>query len=221
MNQETISTSRNKGITLFLAGSLLMVGLLFLGGRIEGELITHGLKALEQRQDPLMGLIVLFAFGFPLGIVLTLVGAMVISGSGKGAAVKYFFTGFGLVTLAGLVPQIFGPDTGGIYFGTGGVLIMIGMVISFWFWGQYRKGQPLDERKAGDLKALGYLCFGMAAWNSCGLAAMPSFALFPEIMIQQGMRPFAVGQAKAIMAYFVLGWFFTAAGMYLKAKSAK
>lgn len=225
MNHDTLSSPQNsdarrrKGVTLFLTGALLMIGVLFLGSSIEGELMSHGLKVLAEGREPVMGLILLFAFGFPLGIVITLVGALLISNTGTKAVVRYFIVGFLLVILSALVPQIFGPHTGGIYFGSGGVTIMVAMVISFWFWAQYRSQQPVDERKSGDLKALGYLCFGLAAWNTCGLATMPSFGLFPELMIQQGMRPFAVGQAKAIMAYFVIGWLFTAAGMYVKAKS--
>ena len=198
-----------------------MTGVLFLGGSIESELTTHGLKSLEARRDPVMGLILLFAFGFPLGMVFTLVGALLISNTGKQSVMPYFFTGFALVILSALLPQIFGPGTGGIYFGSGGVIIMIAIVISFWFWAEERSRQPIDERNSGDLKALGYLCFGLAAWNTCGLASMPSFGLFPELMIQQEMRPFAVGQAKSIMAYFVIGWLLTAAGMFVKAKTGK
>jgi hypothetical protein len=227
MNQDTLSSTQNsdsrdrKGVVFFLTGTILMVGVLLLGSSIENELMSHGLKVLEERRDPVMGLILLFAFGFPLGIVITLVGALLISNTSKNAVVSYFIVGFMLVILSALIPQIFGPDTGGIYFGSGGVIIMVAMVVSFWFWAQDRSKQHVDDRKPSDLKALGYLCFGLAAWNSCGLASMPSFGLFPELMIQQGMRPFAVGQAKAIMAYFVIGWLFTAAGMYLKAKSNK
>ncbi|MEN8171019.1 MAG: hypothetical protein ABFS08_12425 [Pseudomonadota bacterium] len=227
MNQDTLSSNQNsdvrlrKGVTFFLTGALLMVGVLFLGSSIESELMSHGLKILEERRDPVMGLILLFAFGFPLGIVFTLVGALLISNTSTKAVVSYFFVGFMLVILTALVPQIFGPHTGGIYFGSGGVIIMIAMVISFWFWAQYRSKQQVEDRKSSDLKALGYVCFGLAAWNTCGLASMPSFGLFPELMIKQGMRPFAVGQAKAIMAYFVIGWLLTAAGMYLNAKSNK
>ena len=46
----------------------------------------------------------------------------------------------------------------------------------------------------------------------------PSFGLYPQTMLDQGMRPFAVGQAKTIMAYFVLGWWFTAVGLYKSIK---
>ena len=48
--------------------------------------------------------------------------------------------------------------------------------------------------------------------HTCGFSAAPSFGLFPEKMLEYGVRPFAIGQAKVIMAYFVLGWILTAIG---------
>jgi hypothetical protein len=38
----------------------------------------------------------------------------------------------------------------------------------------------------------------------CGFSAAPRFGVFPEKMLEYGARPFAIGQAKAIMAYFVI-----------------
>jgi hypothetical protein len=203
-----------KGLVLFTAGAVVMVGMMFLGYSIEDELTTYGMKALEQRRDPVMGLVFLFAFGFPLGIVATMAGALVM---GKTAILKVgvlALCAVVLVSLAALVPAVFGRDIQGAYFGTGGITILISIVVSFWYWAQYRAGLTPTARNAADIKALGYLCFGLAAWNTCGLASLPSFGLYPETMLAQGMRPFAIGQAKAIMAYFVLGWLFTAAGFY-------
>ena len=40
-----------------------------------------------------------------------------------------------------------------------------------------------------------------------------SFAVYPEKMIALNAIPFAVGQLKAVMALFILGWIFTVLGL--------
>jgi hypothetical protein len=220
MSQEITSTYQTsvgqdrKGIIVFFIGAVLMVAMMFVGYSVEDELTAYGMKVLEERRDPVMSLVFLFAFGFPLGIVATMAGAMVMGKTPVLRIAAIVLSGVGLVSLAALVPAIFGREINGAYFGTGGITILIAMVISFWYWAQYRAGLVATARIAADIKALGYLCFGLAAWNTCGLASLPSFGLYPETMLAQGMRPFAIGQAKAIMAYFVLGWLFTAVGIY-------
>ena len=224
MNREIASTyqtavaQNRKGIVLFFAGALVMVGMMFLGYSIEEELTTVGMRTLEERHDPVMGLVFLFAFGFPLGIVALLAGALLMCQVRVAKVLAILISGSLLVSLAALVPTIFGRETGGLYFGAGGISILTAIVVSFWYWAQYRAALNGAAATAADIKALGYLCFGLAAWNTCGLASLPSFGLYPETMLAQGMRPFAVGQAKAIMAYFVLGWVFTAVGFYKTVK---
>jgi hypothetical protein len=79
-----------------------------------------------------------------------------------------------------------------------------------------------SERHAAlDLQAIGYFCFALAAWNSCGFGSVPSFALFPEKMIALGTRDFAVGQLKSIMAFFVLGWLFTMLGFFKASRAGR
>ena len=47
---------------------------------------------------------------------------------------------------------------------------------------------------------------------------MPSFGLEPNIMLAMGSQAFAVGQMKAIMALFMLGWIFPLLGLRLAGK---
>ncbi len=207
-----------KGIAVFSAGVVIMAAMMLLGYSIEDELTTYGMKVLEERQDPVMGLVFLFAFGFPLGLVATLAGALVMCKTHRARILVIVMSGIILISLAALVPTVFGRETSSAYFGAGGITILCAMVVSFWYFAQYRAGLSSVAKTAADIKALGYVCFGLAAWNTCGLASLPSFGLYPETMLEQGMRPFAIGQAKAIMAYFVLGWVFTAVGFYKSAK---
>ena len=215
---QTVVSQDRKGIAVFSAGVVIMAAMMLLGYSIEGELTTYGVKVLEERQDPIMGLVFLFAFGFPLGIVSTMAGALMMGKAHNARLLAIVISGVMLVSLAALVPAIFGRDISGVYFGGGGITILLAMVVSFWYWAQYRAGLNAAAKTAADIKALGYVCFGLAAWNTCGLASLPSFGLYPETMLEQGMRPFAIGQAKAIMAYFVLGWVFTAVGFYKSTK---
>lgn len=216
---QTTASQDRKGVVLFSAGAVIMVTMMLLGYSIEDELTAYGMKVLEERHDPIMGLVFLFAFGFPLGIVTTLAGGLIMSKTPVFRVAVIATGALGLVSLAALVPAVFGRELSGAYFGSGGITILIAMVVSFWYWAQYRAGLREAVRNAADIKALGYLCFGLAAWNTCGLASLPSFGLDPQTMIAQGMQPFAIGQAKAVMAYFVLGWLFTAVGLYKSAMS--
>ena len=100
-------------------------------------------------------------------------------------------------------------------------LILLLAAASIYYWGSYRARQPANRHAALDLQAIGYLCFALAAWNSCGFGSVPSFALFPEKMIELGTRDFAVGQLKSIMAFFVLGWLFTTLGFFKAARAAR
>lgn len=118
------------------------------------------------------------------------------------------------IALVILVPMLFGRGMSASYFGIGGVSILVLSAATIYYWGVYRARQPASRHAALDLQAIGYFCFSLAAWNSCGFGSVPSFALFPEQMIALGSRDFAVGQLKSIMAFFVLGWLFTMLGFF-------
>jgi len=203
-----------KGVIIFAAGVVFMITMVLLGYAIDDDLRTYGMKVLQERNDPVMGLVFLFAFGFPLGIVCVIAGSLLLSAAPAARVLVVVLSGALLASLAALTPAVFGHDLSRAYFGTGGMIIAACMIVSFWYWSQYRAALPQAAKNVADIKALGYLCFGLAAWNTCGLATMPSFGLYPQTMLAQGMRPFAIGQAKAVMAYFVLGWLFTAWGFY-------
>ena len=216
---EKIAVQQRMGGVIFIGGIVFALATTLVGYSIESELQTHGMQALINKGDPVIGLVILFSLGLPLGIVTLLVGAMLIGQERWQKIAAVGLVGAVLIVLPPVLPEVFGRETGGAYFGVGGILIFIGIAVSFWYWGQYRSTLTAAAKKAADIKALGYLCFALAAWSTCGLASMPSFGLDPQTMLDQGMRPFAVGQAKTIMAYFVLGWCFTAVGLYKSIQS--
>ncbi len=227
MDQPNLSTPEEKlhrqrlAVSLFVISALVMIGTVISGLFIEVELLGKVMRQIQQNRIPIgefppsvMGRVFLFAFGLPLGLVALLGSSLMLSRERPARIRLMILWGFLIFSLVILVPKIFGREIGDLYFGTGGFIILGAIIASFWFWAKYRSDLNPALKSAADFKALGYLCFGIAAWQICGFSAAPSFALFPDEMLELGVRPFAIGQAKAIMAYFVFGWVFTAIGWY-------
>ncbi|MDH5326982.1 MAG: hypothetical protein OEZ68_14420 [Gammaproteobacteria bacterium] len=198
---------------LFFIGVVIAVACVQLGYVVQDTLQNTSLEAMRNKPAD-MGLFFVFAFGTPLGFALMVISALWFSAKRSSNLGLYVVTALFLLSFPVLVPHAFGRSISGAYFGTGGYIILTCVIISFWFWMKYRSALTTSYKAAADLQAMGYLCFALAAWNLCGFGAAPSFALYPEKMLQHGSQPFAIGQLKAIMAYFVCAWVFTAAGMY-------
>ena len=210
---------RRPGHVLFAVGVLVIIIAVAQGFFLDREMLANMMRQVQQistsgrpPRSPIMGRAFLFAFGLPLGLVLLFVSGLIASREPRAKTRRSLGIGLLLVFLMIIIPRIFGWESSNAYFGIGGVIVLIGLIAVFWLWAQHRQKLSAGEQSAADWKALGYLCFGIAAWNICGFSSAPSFALFPEKMIELGIRPFAVGQLKAIMAYLALGWTFTAIG---------
>jgi hypothetical protein len=172
------------------------------------------MSGLEAAQGPAgLGKLLLFAFAFPLGMGLSLLGAALFGGTAKSRAGRLGGLALLLVLVPMFLPEIFGKQHSASYFGLGGLTIMLLVAAAMWFWGGYRMRLDDARRAAADWQGLGYLAFALAAWNLCGFGSMPSFAVYPEKMIALDAIPFAVGQLKSIMALIILGWLFTAIGL--------
>ena len=155
-----------------------------------------------------------FGYSFPAGLAVVLVGAALLGDATRGRAALLGLAGaLGVATMS-LVPRLFGAAPSPTYFGAGGVAILVLFLLSSWFWARRRRELPEQARGATDLQGVGYLCFALAAWNACGSGGMPGWAIYPERVSAAGTQMFAVGQLKAVMAFFVLGWLFTALGMH-------
>ena len=215
-----------RGKVLFIIGVVVMVVTVMQGFFLEREMIATMMRHVQQirtagmpPRSPIMGRVFLFAFGFPIGLVILYIASLMINRERASKIRASLGIGFLLLSVVAFTPRIFGWETSNSYFGIGGFLILGLIVTTFWFWSRYRLGLNPALKRAADFKALGYLCFGIAAWNICGFGNAPSFALFPEKMLEHGIRPFAIGQLKAIMAYLVLGWMFTAIGFFKSAST--
>lgn len=202
------------GLVMFLAGAAIMAGDVMYGKYIQDEVARLGMSGLEAEQGQAgLGKLLLFAFSFPLGMGLSLLGAALFGGTANSRAGRLGGVALVLVLVPMFLPEILGKRHSAGYFGWGGISIMLLVAAALWFWGNYRQRLNDAQRAAADWQGLGYLAFALAAWNLCGFGSMPSFALYPEKMIALNAIPFAVGQLKAIMALFILGWLFTMLGL--------
>jgi len=202
------------GIVLFSVGLAVMAGDVVYGKFIQDEVARLGMSGLEAQQGQAgLGKLLLFAFGFPLGMGLSLLGAALFGGTANSRAGRLGGIALLLILAPMFLPELFGKQHSANYFGLGGVTIMVLVAAAMWFWGRYRLRLNEARRTAADWQGLGYLAFALAAWNLCGFGSMPSFAVYPEKMLALNAVPFAVGQLKSIMALIILGWLFTVIGL--------
>jgi len=203
------------GITLFVAGLVIMIGDLVWGKTIQAEVARLGMSGIESEQGP-TGLLKLlaFAFSFPLGMGISLLGAASLGGTASSRLGRIGGVSLLLILTPMFLPEVAGKNPSAGYFGLGGIAIMLLVATAMWFWGRFRMRLNDARRAAADWQGLGYLAFGLAAWNLCGFGSMPSFALQPDKMISLNAIPFATGQLKSIMALFIIGWLFTAIGLH-------
>lgn len=208
----------HKGLWLFAGGALMAVMSVILGNSLQAELRNLPIDALMQQQGSTSLKFLAFAFGFPLGIGLSLLGALTGSGTGRGRFLFFLCVALVATSAASLVPMLWGRQLNAMFFGNGGYSIMLLVLGSIWYWGHYRARLPQSARLAVDLQGMGYLCFAIGVWNICGAATMPSFALEPSKMLMMESQAFAIGQMKAIMVLFILGWIFTLLGLRLASR---
>ena len=206
--------TRRFGLALFAVGVTVMVLDIVYGKSIQGEVAALGLAGIQAKYGDAGGLkLLLFAFAFPLGVGISLLGAALFGGTARTRAGRFGGIALLVVLVPILTPGIFGTRHSPGYFGYGGMSILLLVALAMWFWGNYRMRVSEAMRPAADWQGLGLLAFALAAWNLCGFGGMPSFAVYPEKMIALKAIPFAIGQLKAVMALFILGWIFTVLGL--------
>lgn len=93
-----------------------------------------------------------------------------------------------------------------LFFGLGGTLITLLLVLIFIDWA--REYGRLTEflKTAARYRLIGYFFFAMATYNLCPLMGVKTFGLYPEKMIRFGLQSEAASFASRVMIELVLGW---------------
>jgi hypothetical protein len=146
----------------------------------------------------------LWAYSFKLGIFFAGIGALL--RTSMSAARIAMPAGGGLVYLTLAYAPFPGPYP--LFFGIGGGLITVLVVLILLRWAEDRERLEGTERKAADVRLVGYFFFAMASYNLCPLMGVKAFGLYPEKMIRFGLQAEAASFASRIMIELLLGWVF-------------
>ncbi len=212
---------KQKGLWLFTAGASMALISVVLGNSLQTELRSIPVERLLQEQGMDALKFIGFAFGLPLGIGISILGALISSETATWRVLVFMGVVLTSTLAAVLVPELWGKDLHGGFFGIGGYLILLLVLGLIWYWGRYRALVSRAARVGVDLQGVGYLCFALAAWNLCGAATMPAFALEPEMMLTMGTQAFAIGQMKTIMLLFVSGWLSSLLGFWASVRTSR
>ena len=164
------------------------------------------------------GQFIFFSVSYPIGLALGLVGAGLVAGLRPGrilvlaaaASVLVYCVSPGFI-IRGTHPWLFGLD---------GSLITAFLFVIFISWAKARPWLSGLSGTAVDLRLIGYLCFGIAAWQMCGLGGFPVWTLHPEKVIGIETLPVAINVTSKISIYMTLGFLFSCLAHLLAARRA-
>jgi hypothetical protein len=156
-----------------------------------------------------------FTAGLPLGaILIAMGGARLFNASGRirrvllpliGIYLVYFvYHGFSVSRYTSVPFPLFA---------VAGFLLVALFLALVWVWVRRRSSLEPEHRRAVDLQMGGGLCFFTAAWQTCGLAGAPGFAIYPEVAAKLGNQSFLVGQVLAVQVFTGLGFVLLLLGM--------
>jgi hypothetical protein len=196
---------------------LLGIGIVFLLNAIFGRyLVLPGyLSGLETGRSsveaagqaiPLWKIIryIVWAYSFKLGIFFFVTGILLRT-SITTARFRLLVGGGILYLLLAYVPL---PGPYSLFFGIGGGLITVLLVLIFIKWSEERDFLKDPEKTSADYRLVAYFFFAMATYNLCPLMGVKTFGLYPEKMVRYGLQTEASSFASHIMIELVLGWFF-------------
>ena len=193
------------------------IGIIFLLNAILGRYIVlpgylssleAGRSALETAGQaiPIWKIIryLVWAYSFKLGVFF--VGIGVLLRTSIPAARFWLMVSGGIVYLLLAYIPIPGPYSA--FFGIGGGLITVLLVLILMRWADERDRLEDFEKASADYRLIGYFFFAMATYNLCPLMGVKTFGLYPEKMIRFGLQAEAASFASHVMIELVLGWLF-------------
>lgn len=199
-------------------GALMVVGgLLFILGApaviwlLRAELADLGPRVLMTLWYGAGGLVLLyFTAGLPLGaILLAAGGARLYPAAERAGRVLLPLLGIQLVFFTfHAIRLMLDWSIPFLLFALLGCLFVILFLALVWVWARGRPSLEPQRQRVADLQLGAGLCFFSAAWQACGLAGAPGFAMYPEIVQKLGNQSFVAGQALAVQVFIVLGFAF-------------
>jgi len=214
-----MKTLNKSNVILYLVGLCVMLSIVYLGAQLDPELRRLGLSAyLAEHRLAGIGLFFGFVFAFPIGLTVC-----ILAGSEfRSLTLRYVLSIIALTAaISNLVliwPLIVGKDYQPLYFGTGGITMLVLISLTGWYWARLRAQATTGQRTVTDLQGLGYFCFAMATWHCCGVGGLPGFAIYPDSMMEVKSYPFILGQLKVVMLFLILAWVFTFVAYRVRSK---
>src|SRR4030066_973959 len=159
------------GSIVYLVGLAIMIGDVIYGKQIQTEVAALGLAGIQARDGDAGGLkLLLFAFAFPLGVGVSLLGAALFGGTATSRAGRIGGLALLVVLAPILTPGIFGTQHSPNYFGYGGMSILALVAAAMWFWGKYRMRLSDAVRPAADWQARRELALAHARSALCWIS---------------------------------------------------
>jgi hypothetical protein len=215
-----MNKANNLNLAIYVVGLCVMLLILFLGAQLDPLLRSMGMSAYLQEYR-LAGVVKFFGFvfAFPIGLTICILAGADL----KNLTLRYTLYVIALTAaisnLVLLWPEVVGKDYQPLYFGTGGVSMLVMISISGWLWSRLRASAKGARCFYHDLQGIGYFCFAMATWHSCGVGGLPGFAIYPDEVMQVKSYPFILGQLKVVMFFLILAWLATTISLYLRTKA--
>jgi len=194
-----------------------VIGIIFLLNAIFGRYLVlpgylssleegHGTLETASQIIPIWKIIryLVWAYSFKFGIFFVGIGALLMTSISTARLWLLICGGLVYIILA-YVPF---PGLYSLFFGVGGGLITVLLVLIFVKWAEDRNHLKDSEKNAADYRLIGYFFFAMATYNLCPLMGVKAFGLYPEKMIRYGLQAEAASFASRIMIELVLGWIF-------------
>ena len=198
-------------IFFFSLGILFLINAIFgrylvLPGYLSSLEAGKGSVEAASQVAPLWKIIryLIWAYSFKLGIFFTGIGVLLKS-SIILTRFRLILTGGILYLLLAYIPM---PGPYSLFFGIGGSIITVLLVLTFIGWVRDREHLEDIEKASADCRLMGYFFFAMATYNLCPLMGVKAFGLYPEKMIRFGLQSEAASFASRIMIELVLGWIF-------------
>jgi hypothetical protein len=196
---------------LIIGGLLLIIGSPVLIRLFFNTLTEVGPRVFISFWDNNGGLLLLyFTAGLPLGAILLAAGGARLFPAAKSAGpILLPLLGIELIYFTYHAIR-FNFDLGipRLLFAVIGCLFIILFIGLVWFWARSRPSLAPGRQRVVDLQLGAGLCFFSAAWQACGLASAPGFAIRPELVQKLANQSFIFGQVLAIQVFMALGFIF-------------